>query len=68
MWIFGIAAAVSLPKQLALVYLGVVFGERTVPDTGLDPNFKAHIEMLQRKNKIITWTLFVFTTLLVSGA
>lgn len=26
-WIFGIACAISLPKQLALVYLGVLFGD-----------------------------------------
>jgi hypothetical protein len=35
-WIYCIAAIVSLPKQLAIVYLGVIFGDKAGPNSTPD--------------------------------
>jgi len=59
-WVFGIAVAISLPKQLALVYLGVLFGEsRHTP--GESGAADAVAQTASRKHTVITWTVLILT-------
>lgn len=58
-WIFGIACAISLPKQLALVYLGVLFGEshKLPAEDGLVEEDKGSA----RRHTIVSWTVLCLT-------
>lgn len=61
-WIFGIACAISLPKQLALVYLGVLFGD----SHKLDNEGKSESQLREeaasnRTHKIVSWTVLCIT-------
>jgi hypothetical protein len=61
-WIFGIACAISLPKQLALVYLGVLFGDTHK----LDNQGKSESQIREEaesntRHKVVSWTVLCIT-------
>lgn len=61
-WIFGIACAISLPKQLAVVYLGVLFGqshklaEEGKARSGFDDEAASNAT-----HKVVSWTVLCVT-------
>lgn len=56
---YGIAAAISLPKQLALVYLGVLFGQSKDTPNGQPETAAAAAS--KRKHTIVTWLVLCIT-------
>lgn len=61
-WIFGIACAISLPKQLALVYLGVLFGDSHKLDNEGKSDSQLREEAASNKtHKIVSWTVLCIT-------
>ncbi|KAJ7641450.1 hypothetical protein FB45DRAFT_738359, partial [Roridomyces roridus] len=43
-WIFLVAAVVSLPKQLAIVYVGVALESESYAHSGLDSKKSSHVQ------------------------
>lgn len=65
-WIFGIAAALSLPKQLILVYLGVLFGKsKDLPLNSSESVLRAGHESA-RTRTIVSWAVLLITGWMVS--
>lgn len=61
---YGIAAAISLPKQLALVYLGVLFGEShrlPAEQTSAGDIHGNSVADSNRKHTIVTWSVLCIT-------
>lgn len=61
-WVFGIACAISLPKQLALVYLGVLFGEsHKLAKEGQAEQAYDEEQTSNTNHKIVSWTVLCVT-------
>jgi hypothetical protein len=61
-WIFGIACAISLPKQLAIVYLGVLFGEsHKLPAEDSAEGTYSDGSSSDTTHKIVSWTVLCVT-------
>ncbi|KAK9897664.1 hypothetical protein P389DRAFT_210095 [Cystobasidium minutum MCA 4210] len=61
-WIFGIACAISLPKQLALVYLGVLFGQSNkLAEEGKSSEEFDDAAASNATHKVVSWTVLCVT-------
>lgn len=61
-WIFGIACAISLPKQLAVVYLGVLFGQsHKLAEEGKARSGFNDEAASNATHKVVSWTVLCVT-------